>query len=274
MDRTKWPAILGLVASIILLTSSAQTTFAFDKPFHSTIVFLGTLGAAILGVSRLLPRGERRSHKGGEYSAIPLEDVHTNGGPREHSPSRMEDVAYPSSLRKLRIVFLVLVAAICARAGIARAIVLNVQCATATWEPIVPLAFTLWEWATVHRKKRNDVHDDGEATLYEIWEMRIMRAPYRYLVAVGITCFSALAALRIASSPASTHICAVVLPHRWAIPLLQHGGIVLDIVILACVGSLLHQEEGRGKRSPALRFSTLGWAALVCLFILSLHKRC
>lgn len=245
------------------LTSNVPSTFALDKPIYSAIVCLTTLATVLLAFGRLLPKGDTYTHKG-QYTAVPLEETHTDAGSRTHSPQRTDHVNHPSVLRKLRISFIILVLAICARVELAREILLNVQCTRVSWEPMVPLALVAWDYVALRRKRRHDVEvDEQTSTLYEIWECRIMNNPYRYVVAVALACFGSLGAMRAVGSPPSTHICATSLPNSWSVPWAQHAGTVLDIVILFCLNGLLYSNDDRASRAPSTRFSAVGWVCLV-----------
>jgi hypothetical protein len=224
---------------------------------------LFTLAAAILGLSRLLPRAQ--PHYDPKYDPVPLDELLANEYVRSHSPHiSTQDVVEPkTSPRLLRTVFVVLVTAICLRIEVARQVMNNVQCSRPTWEPIIPLAFAVIDYVWFQRKQKRAAQHEAQRTLAERLEHRILQASYGYVLAVGITCFGAVLALRTTTALASTHICASVLPYNWSIPLLQYVGTALDVAILSCIGQLLHQEEGRGHRSPALRFSAIGWAVLV-----------
>ena len=114
----------------------------------------------------------------------------------------------PPNLRKLRVLFVVLVLAICARAELARQILLNVQCAHGTWEPIVPLALAVWDCAVSRRRRKHDMElDEQTSTIYDVWERRIMNSPYRYLVVVAIVSFGSLGALpRVWESAIDLHM--------------------------------------------------------------------
>ncbi|KAK0902462.1 hypothetical protein LTR57_019642 [Friedmanniomyces endolithicus] len=266
MERTKWAAISGLVIGTVLLCRSIPTTFAFDKPVHTVILVLASCAGTIFGLGRLLPReaGEARSHGGQQYGAVPLDDLGQPHSSRDASPSPA-DVRYPSRLRKVRMLFLVLVLAICVRVELLRGMLANVQCATTSWEPILPFLFAAWDYLAVQRHRKGpDADDDNpEGSIYEWLESLLAKARYRYVVATALLAYGAIQGLASGSSPRSTFICAAALPYRWVVPLLQRLGIVLDFAILYCIEQLLHQQEGRGQRSLPLRFVSVAWA---CLF--------
>jgi len=253
----------GLVVGTARLTSIVPSTFAFDKPVYSAIVCLTTLATVLLALARLLPIGHGSTHKG-QYVAVALEETRYNNAPRDHSRDRTDHVVQPTNLRKLRALFLALVLAICLRVELLRQVVLNVQCARRTWEPTLPLALALWDYATLRRRRRHEVEvDEQTSTLYEIWECRIMNSPYRYLVAVALTCFGSLGAMRALGSSPSTQICAASLPYSWVVPWAQHAGTALDVLIVLCISGLLYTEDDHSSRGPSARFSAIGWVCLV-----------
>jgi hypothetical protein len=245
------------------LTSTVSTSFAFDKPVYSAIVCLTSLATVLLAIGRLLPKADASTHKG-QYVAVALEEAHFNNAPRDHSPHRTDHVIQPTSLRKLRALFVVLVLVVCIRVELARQITSNVQCARGSWEPMLPLALAAWDYATLRRRRRHEVEvDEQTSTVYEIWECRIMNNPYRYLIAVALTSFGSLGAMRAMGSPQSTHICAASLPYSWSVPWAQHVGTALDLLIVLCLDGLLYTEEEHASRGPSTRFSAVGWACLV-----------
>ncbi|KAK0258956.1 hypothetical protein LTS09_006244 [Friedmanniomyces endolithicus] len=263
MEGTKWVSISGLVIGTVLLSRSIPTTFAFDKPIHTIILVLASCAGTIFGVGRLLPRdaGGARSHEGQQYGAVPLDDLGQPHSSREASPSP-GDVRYPSSLRKVRILFLVLVLAICIRVELLREVLANVQCATTNWEPVIPFVFAAWDYFAVqrHRTRLDSDDDNPEGSIYDWLESLVARARYRYVVATALLAYGAIQGLASVSIPRSTFICAAALSYRWVVPLLQQLGIVFDLTILYCIGQLLHQQEGRGQRSLYLRFVSVAWA--------------
>ncbi|KAK4550349.1 hypothetical protein LTR36_003316 [Oleoguttula mirabilis] len=277
MDKTKWPAISGLVAGTVLLARNVPTTYAFDKPIHTGIIILASCAAAVIGLSRSLPKEGGRSHRGQQYDALPLGvqqydalplgEVGQPHGSRESSPSP-EDVRYPSSLRKLRILFLVLVVAICLRIEAFRQVLANTQCAGQSWESLIPLALALWDYFAVQRHKKRILTDDVDSSVYDALVDHVFRPRYRYVLAAGLVSIGSMLALATSSSPASTYICAASLHNSLYVPNLQRMGTVLDFLIAYCIGHLLHQHEGRGTRSVSLRFISVGWAFLFSAVIL------
>lgn len=262
MDRTKWPAIAGLVAGTSYLSRNVGTTFAFDKPIHSSIFVFASIAASIITLSRLVPRDGGRTLKGQQYDALPLEDVGQPHSSRQPSPIR-EDVRYPSSLRKLRILFIILVCSLCLRAELLREILDNTQCTVISPQIFIPFSFAFWDYIIVQRHQKRIINDDPDSSVYDALEQYLTRAPWRYLVAALLVSLGSTLAVASTGSPRSTFICAASLHHRWIVPNLQWFASSLDTTIVYCIGQLLHQHEGRGARSLALRFASVGWAFLV-----------
>ncbi|KAK4499138.1 hypothetical protein PRZ48_009650 [Zasmidium cellare] len=262
MDRAKWPAFIGLVLGTVAVTNTAKSTFAFDKTVHSSIATLACSGGAIIGLSRWLPRDGNRTHKGGQYEAVPLAEVGQPHASRDPSPNP-EDVTYPSSLRKLRILFLLLVVLLCMRVEVLREVIRNVQCSKASWELVVPIAFAAWDYWTVQRKKRRSTSDDDlDSSVYDALERSMARSPFSCLATVALIVLGCTLATNSLASPTSTFICAAGLPFRWLIPQLQRLGTVLDIAIVFCIHNLLKAQDARGSRNVALRFASVGYAFL------------
>ena len=260
----------GLVLGTVYLSCNAPTTFAFDKPLLSAIVFLTTSGVSLIGLGRYLPKDGGKALQGQQYQALPLEDVGQPHASREPSPSP-EGVRYPSSQRKLRIVFVVLVLALCLRVEILLRILGNVQCSSLTSEPLIPFVFACYDYWSVHRHKKRPLQDDPTSSAYDAAEQHFMRAQWRYLAAVGLFSVGGMLAIGVTRSPNSTYICAASLSFHWLTPLLQRVGTVLDVVIAYCIAQLLQEQEGRNTRSMALRCVSLGWALVVSLTSISVY---
>ena len=218
----------------------------------------------MIGVTRFLPGTDGRAGEGQQYHALPLEEVGQRHGSRQPSPSP-GDVRYPSSLRKLRIHFLILVGAICVRVEILHQTLRNVQCTVLTWEPLIPFVFTCWDYWRVQRHRRWAQYDDPNGNVYDALEQYLIRKPYKYLIAAGLVSFGSILAIATTRSPSSTYICAATLAYHWILPLIQRIGTICDIVIAYLITELLHTLEGRGGRSLSLRFISVGWAFLVSL---------
>lgn len=261
MDKTKWAALSGLLCTTTLLSQNASSSFAFDKPYHTSLVLLASGGAVTLALSRLLPR-EGTSVKGSHYDVVPLEDVGQPHASRASSPEG-NDTRYPASLKKLRIMFAVLVFALCLRVETLRQVLNNVQCATTTYAPLIPLSFASWDYLTVQRKRRHTIVEDAGDGMYDMLEQRLTRSPSRYLMCVAVASLSGMVALWTTTSPVSTYICAASQAYRYVVPSMQHFGTFLDVVILYCISQFLDSGNSKGARNLSSRFGSVGWAFLV-----------
>lgn len=260
----------GLVLGTVAVASSVPSSYAFDKTVHSSIATLLCSGGAIVGVSRWAARHSRTSgHEGRQYEALRLEQVGQARSSRAPSPSRAQDATHPSSLRKLRILFLLLVLLICARVAVSREVVRNVQCAKTSWEPLVPLVFALWDFWTVRRKRTSTTNDDDgdlDSNVYDSLERSMAQSRYSYLAAATLTVLGCVLAARSLANPASTFICAAALPFQWLVPQLQAIGTVLDISIIFCVWTVLQDA-----RNAPQRFAAVGYSCLVRLTAIAIN---
>lgn len=243
------------------MSRNASSTFAFDKPIHTSVVLLFTAAITIITFSRFLAR-YAGSSDGHEYTSVPLAEVGHPHASREPSPVPSEARGTLSPLQ-LRLCFFVLICAICVRVAIARQILANIQCTILTWEPLVPLVFAMWDYWTVYRHKRALYEGDSTGSVDDALEAYVSRSPYRFMCAAALVNIGSLIALSRSSGLESSYICASSLNNHWLVPLIQHLGTLTDILILYCVSRLLETQGGRSARSVSMRFRSVGFAILV-----------
>lgn len=249
----------------MFLSRATETTFAFDKPIHTGIATLACAGGATVAFSKWIQRREDvRSHKGGDYESVPLNDVGEPHASRQPSPARSH-VEHTGSLRKLRLYFILLVAALCLRVELLREVIRNVQCCGLSWAPLVPIAVAVWDYWTVQRKRRRDEFDDEGASVYETLEQSFVATPISHLAVVALCGVGGMLALASSSNPPSTFICAAIYPYRWLIPVLQRLGSLLDFLIVFCTAKLLTLQDGRGSRQKGSKLASVGYAFLVSM---------
>ncbi|CAK1363645.1 unnamed protein product [Cercospora beticola] len=266
MVNAKWPALSGLILGTVVLTRALPTSFAFDRPVHSCTAILLGAGGAVVALSRGLPQDQeqRRRKDGGQYDQLlPLNEVGQPHPSREPSPSR-EDVTHASSQRKLRIIFLTLVALICLRVDLLRRVVDNAQCATTHWTTWVPLVFGAWQyWSSRALQRTKTIGDneehDGLSRFRKLATSAVAPVIATFAIAVGGGLV--LSAVR---SPASTYVCAASLPYRITVPWLQRVASILNIAILYCMDQLVSSPGAKSALSTPNRFAVVGLALLVC----------
>ena len=263
--NTNGDVLSGLIVGTFYLSRNLGSSFAFDKPIHTSVVLLASTAATVIAFAKFWSRGAGQTSKGHEYTAVPLTEVGQPHDSRQPSPSPgSDDVRYPSSLRKLRLCFFVLICAICVRVAITRHILANIQCTVLSWEPFIPLLLAIWDYATVYRHKRSIQNDDPTSSIDDALEAYAAQSPYRFVFAAGVVAVGSLIALSTSSGHSSSYICASSLNNHWLLPIIQRLGTITDLVILYCLSQLLEGHEGRGSRSVSVRFMSVGWALLVC----------
>lgn len=216
-----------------------------------------------MGFSKWLQKQDTTRSQKGQYEAVPLNDVGEPHASRQPSPIR-NDVEQPTSLRRLRVYFVLLVISLCLRLELFREILRNVQCSGTSWELLLLISIAAWDYWTVRRRKRLPEFDDEGASVYETLEHSIARTPFSFLAVSILFSVGASLALASISSPRSTFICAAGYPYRWVVPLLQHWGSLLDVLIIFCITQLLTLQDGRGSHRLTTRFASIGYAFLVC----------
>jgi hypothetical protein len=112
-----------------------RASFAVDRPIHSSIVALAVCGACIIGLGRTRAFKDIKSHRN-RYAAIPLEEVDRaiSSDGTIYGAGNGENEAPMISLRRLRWIFIVLVAAICARVEVLHQVVKGVQCTRGSYQ--------------------------------------------------------------------------------------------------------------------------------------------
>ena len=247
----------GLIIGTIFLSRTAQTTFANDWFLQSSIVILLSSGLVLLGISSILPRDAA-----GRARAISLTELGRPHASRSPSPT-VQVSTHQYSERQLRVTRLILVLALCFRIELLRRVLANVQCSTTTLEPLVPLVFTIWDFWSLRRARkqpsRNDTGGGGSEASNDV----IRGSPYAYLIAVSLTSLGGFLALNAGRAPSSTYICAGSMPYLWVIPQLQRLGSILDVVVVFCLDQILNRPGGRDARSNAMQFASVGWIFIV-----------
>lgn len=262
---TKWLSVSGLLVGTIVLTRAIPTSFAFDRPVHSSTAILAGAGSVVVALSRLLPQdaGERvRKARGSLYERLPLTEVGRPHASREPSPMP-EDVTHANSQRKLRILFLALVTLICLRVEVLRQVVDNVQCATKHWNYWIPLVFAAWEFWTTTAPRRNGLVVEDEDPDEITWLDKVVVLPYAQVVATLAVAVGGWLALDAVSSPTSTYICAVSFRYWAKIPWIQRLASLIDVGIVFTLDQLLTSKQAKKLLSIANRFALVGAALLV-----------
>ena len=255
--HAKWLPISGLILGTVILTNTIPTSFAFDRPVHSSTAILAGAGGAVLALSRWLPKDQEE--RGRKYERLPLTEV---GRSRERSPKQQEDVTYASSPRKLRILFLVLVGLLCLRVELLRRVVDNVQCASKNWISWIPLVFAVWEfWTTTGSRQSIPIQHEDQDEVSRLDKLAALS--YALILATFLLATGGYVALNVVSGPASTYICANTLMYGASVPFVQHFASLLDVGILYTIDELLTSKEAKKALSTTNRFAVVGGTLLV-----------
>lgn len=239
----------GLVLGTIYLCRDIPTTFAFDKPLLSAIIFSISLGCTLIALGPYLSRARRRNSLRQDHEAREDELPHTS-----------KESFRPTTKRRIlddpRTFFLVLIFALFLRVQLFLRILGNVQCTISTWEPFVPLAFAWWDYRNAQRYAKQSTYNSSSGNAQ-------MVRTTRSLIAVALISLGGVVAIASTRTPASTYICTASLSLPWLTPVFQVVGSGLDILILCCISQLLQSQGKRGAGIAGLGFGSIAWALLV-----------
>ncbi|KAF2503390.1 hypothetical protein BU16DRAFT_39269 [Lophium mytilinum] len=255
----------GLVAGLVILPSLVRTSFAIDRPIHSSIVVLAVCGACIIGLDRTRALKDTKSHRH-RYGPIPLEDANdrlTSGNGSIHGEEGVGKQSPLSSLRRLRLVFLILVGALCTRVEVLHQVVRGVQCTRGSYYPFLPFLLAVYDFAIVRRHRQGQKPDEEQdATSFQAIFARLSR--HRYMLVFSTLLLGLCSSLELsATAPlSSTYVCASTLPAFSLVPVYQLLGLFLDALILILVFHILDLSSD-SQQSNVNAHRIIGWALLL-----------
>ncbi|KAF2188703.1 glycosyltransferase family 90 protein [Zopfia rhizophila CBS 207.26] len=246
MDR-KWLLLpCGLIAGTCYLSTTFNTSFAFDRPLHTIGIVLLLSGLAIIAHGTLTARNRRAYHKE-RYIAIPLSE---NGRLDSREPSPLGQRGLERSLfdAKSRAALVVaLLFTICVRVAIYQRVMKDVECAGPTALAFLPFILAVFHAA---RNLKLPLATNLETSLPpkafpEHVVQFLFRGTTRYILPSFLLSLSEfLAALR-ATSLRSTYICPTANGTAWLIPKLQFLGFLIDCTAVLVLYSLIEDRAER-----------------------------
>ncbi|KAF2805201.1 uncharacterized protein BDZ99DRAFT_524914 [Mytilinidion resinicola] len=265
MDAQKLISSIGLVAGLVFLPGLVRTSFAIDRPIHSSIVVLAVCGACIIGLDRTRALKDTKSHRH-RYGPIPLEDAsdrRISGNRSVHGEENGSKQSPLSSLRRLRLVFLILVGALCARVEVLHQVAKGVQCTRGSYQPFLPFLLAVYDFAII-RRHRQEWKPDEEQNGSPFKQVFARLSRHRYMLVLSTLLLGLCSSLELSATapPSSTYICATTLPTFTLVPAIQLLGLFLDALIFVLVFHILDL----GSDSPQSNVNApriIGWAFLL-----------
>ena len=275
MDSLRPYALVALTISSCLLTLNSAQVFAYGdfcltyfktlsscflgRTLHVLGLLLASIGLCLLALSRYLVKTSTTS-----YDELPLEDTASDASisPRSPvSPSPTHSHVPHTSLRKMRLAFVLLVLLIGARAETIRRLVRDVQCLGHTYTELIPLGLAIVDFCIYRRHKVSSPENSSDLSVYELLEHSWSTNRFRYIIITAAFGLSSASILHRSDSHSSTYVCTPA-THEKMITI-QRLALILDFCITFCLDALIRSYPNTGKTSPARSLRITGWACLL-----------
>lgn len=243
----------------LLRATQAHSLHFLGRTLHVLGLILASLGASLLLLSRYLAKSSTTS-----YDELPLEESASDVSlsPRSPVSPSLNHVHVPqTSLRRMRLLFVLLVVMICARAETIRRLVKDVQCLGPAYSEFIPLGLAIVDFCIHRRHKVSAPENNSDFSMYELLGHSWATNRFRYIIITAIFAISSASILHQSDSPSSTYICTPATHDKMIT--IQRLALVLDFCISYCLDSLLRSYPNTGKTSPAKSLSITGWACLL-----------
>ncbi|KAI4761993.1 hypothetical protein E4T52_05831 [Aureobasidium sp. EXF-3400] len=252
-------ALIALtVASWFLAINSAQV-FAYGRTLHVLGLILASIGASLLLLSRYLTKSSTTS-----YDELPLDETASDASlsPRSPVSPSLNHIHVPQiSLRKMRLLFVLLVLLICARAETIRRLVKDVQCVGPVYTEYIPLGLAIVDFCIHQRHKVSVPENNSDLSIYELLGHSWATNRFRYIIITAIFGVSSASILHQSDSPSSTYICTPATQDKMI--MIQRLALVLDFCISFCLDALIRSYPNTSRASSARSLSITGWVCLL-----------
>ncbi|KAL4967906.1 putative capsular associated protein [Aspergillus stella-maris] len=249
-------ALLGaFILGCIFITTSYNTTFAFDHPLHTAVLACFNSGISLLLLSRFVQRIPSISPPPDKYSAIPLTELD------QSTPTGVDDDASKDQYTlKWWFRIAVFSGICCARVAIFRYVTNHIECAPPGRTYLTPLFITLYDaWRNQRASERWVRPDQSEDAILRIPLTLASRIRYfvlqsrlRNVISAAFLVASGLIIDSFDKSQQSTYICTIVSGQHFRQQTLRTLGLILDSTILIFAAELsgdVARREGRRKQA-------------------------
>lgn len=229
------------------------------RTLHVVGLILASIGASLLALSRYLVKNFTTA-----YDELPLEETDTDVSisPRSPASPSLNHVYAPhTSLRKMRLVFVLMVLLICARAETVRRLVRDVQCVGPAYTEFIPLGLAIVDFCIHRRHKVPSPENNSDLSMYELLEHSWSINRFRYIMITAVLALSSASILHGSDSHSSTYVCTPATHDKMIT--IQRLALILDFCIFFCLDALIRSYPDTGKISPARSLSITGWACLL-----------
>lgn len=229
------------------------------RTLHVVGLILASIGASLLALSRYLVKNPTTA-----YDELPLEESDTDASISPHppaSPSLNHVHVSHTSLRKMRLAFVLLVLLVCARAETVRRLVKDIQCVGPAYTEFIPLGLAIVDFCIHRRHKISSPENNSDLSMYELLEHSWSTNRFRYIIITAFFALSSASILHGSANHSSTYICTPATHHKMIT--IQRLALILDFCIFFCLDALIRSYPHTGKISPARSLSITGWACLL-----------
>ncbi|KAL2863890.1 putative capsular associated protein [Aspergillus lucknowensis] len=252
-------ALVGaFLLSCTFITTSYNTTFAFDHPLHTAVLACFLSGISLVILSRFVDRIPHIPLPTDKYSAIPLTELDITAEcdhELPHTPER------PPLRWWLKVGILSGIS--CARIALYRSATDNIECAPTGHAFLVPLfvaIYDLWrnQRATGNWARPNSQHNAvirAFITIASGVRFFVLQSRLRYIVSTAFLAMSGFLAAPFSTE--STFICPIVSGQRVRQRTLNYLSLILDSLILAGAAEL--SSEGGRSREGRKKQAVLSW---------------
>ncbi|KAL4784171.1 hypothetical protein BJX76DRAFT_231067 [Aspergillus varians] len=256
-------ALLGaFLLGCTFITTSYNTTFAFDHPLHTAVLACFLSGISLLILSRFVHQIPNISSPPDKYSAIPLTEV---------DPSTVEalppigidnNAAKSQGTLKWWLKIGLLSGIGCARLALYRSATDNNECAPTGYAYLLPSFIALYDlWrnqrAVVHWVRPDHLQDNGllriPITLASRVRFFVLQSRLRYVISAALLAASGLIVASFYDGRQSTFICPIVSGQHLRQRSFKVLSLILDTLILTGAAEL----SGEGARRDGRRKQTL-----------------
>ncbi|KAL4916996.1 hypothetical protein BDW62DRAFT_184790 [Aspergillus aurantiobrunneus] len=256
------------------ITTSYNTTFAFDYPIHTAVLACFLSGISLLILSRFIHHIPNTSSPD-KYSAIPLTELDQASAEVPQSAQVNDDNAKDHRSPRWWLKIALLSGVGCARLALYRSITDNIECAPTGYAYLIPLFIAIHDLWRNQRASvdwlRPDHVDDFLLPILALIASRVrhlaLQSRFRYVLSAALIAASGASVASFHVGRQSTFICSVVSGQHLRQRSFKVISLVLDSLILIGAAELSGEGVHRDGRKQTLRSWGYGLLGIV-LFLL------
>ncbi|KAL4866806.1 hypothetical protein BDV12DRAFT_172287 [Aspergillus spectabilis] len=276
VDNGLRASVGAFLLSCTFITTSYNTTFAFDHPLHTAVLACFLSAISLLILSRFVFQTPNISHTTDKYSAIPLNELDHSA--LEGLPHLGTDADATKAQRTLKwwLMIGVFSGIGCARIIVYRSIADNIECAPPGYTYLIPLLVAIYDLWRNQRATQSWVRPDYShnaplrilATITNRIRFFVLQSRLRYVISATLIAASGLLILSFHHGRQSTYICPIVSGQHTRLRNSRILALILDFLLLTGAAELSGEGARReGRRKHALLSWGYGLLGVVLLWV-------